>query len=516
MLKIKRALISVWDKRGLYEFARGLKELGVEIISTGGTAKFLKEKGIPIQEVSEYTGFPEVLEGRVKTLHPRIHAGILMRRDNPQDLEEMKREKIKPIDMVVVNFYPFGEVIEKAGVTRKEVLENIDIGGPTMLRAAAKNYRWVAPVIDPTQYEEILKELKETGGLQEETLLRLAYQVFEKTSSYDGIVADYFSRERGEDFPPLLNLSFQKVSSLRYGENPHQGGAFYREENPAKGTFASAEKLWGKELSFNNFLDLEAALELVKEFEEPTVVVIKHTNPCGVGSASTLKEAFSKAWEGDPVSRFGSILGLNRILDPETAEEIASPQHFIEAIIAPGYKPEALEILKNKPSWGKSVRILKVSPLQGKDRWEIKKIGGGILLQEKDRELLKNLKVVSKRKPSPQEMEDLLFAWKVVKHVKSNAIVLARGKKVVGVGAGQMSRVDASFMALHKAKERAESSVLASDAFFPFPDALEIAARAKITASIEPGGAKRDEEVIKVADKYGISLVFTEMRHFKH
>jgi len=519
MPQIKRALISVFNKKGIVDFARELSNLGVEILSTGGTAHTLREAGIPVREVSQYTQSPSILGGRVKTLHPKIHGALLAIRDNPEQIEEAKKYNLEFIDMVVVNLYPFSEVTRKKGVTLEEALENIDIGGPGMLRSAAKNFPYVAAVSNPEQYSQILKELKENNSfLSKDTCLDLAIRVFQEVSAYNTFIAQYLAKQRNEKFPEILNLSFKKQKELRYGENPHQKAAFYGEKKEVG--LSSAEKISGKALSFNNFLDLDAALNIVREFEEPAAVVIKHTNPCGVGCASNLANAFRKAYSGDPLSAFGSIIGLNKVVDRATAEEMTSSGKFIEAIIAPDYEEEALEILKTRQKWGKNLRILKINgfSVKGKEEWDIKKINGGILLQEQDKRtyLPGNLKIVTQREPTQEERDDLLFAWRVSKWVKSNAIVLAKDKVVVGVGAGQMSRIDACLLAIQKAGERAKGAVLASDAFFPFPDVVEEAEKKGITALIQPGGALRDKKVIETADKYGMAMLFTGMRHFRH
>ncbi len=521
MPEIKRTLISVFYKEGIVDFAKGLSELGIEILSTGGTALLLREAGIPVREVSEYTHSPTMLGGRVKTLHPRIHTALLAVRDDPDQMREVKRYGIELIDMVVVNLYPFQEVVQKNEVSLKEARENIDIGGPTMLRAAAKNSPYVAAVSNPDQYPKIFKELeKNRCCLSEVTCLNLATRVFQETSSYDALIAHYLEKEIGQKFPHIINLSFKKQKDLRYGENPHQEAAFYREWIETRPSLSSIEKLWGKDLSFNNLLDLDAALAIASEFREPVAVVIKHTNPCGVGCASHLREAFKKAYSGDPVSAFGSIIGLNRTVGAPTAQEIASPGKFIEAIIAPGYKEQAVEILKTEQKWGKNLRILKVKGLSTREKsdYEIKGVRGGILFQERDEEihLPPNLRTVTQRTPTQKEQNELLFAWRVCKHVKSNAIVLSRDKTVVGVGAGQMSRVDSSRIALGKAGNRAKGACLASDAFFPFPDAVEEAGKSGIDALIQPGGSLRDQEIIATANRYKMVMVFTGMRHFKH
>ncbi len=517
MQKIKRALISVFDKTGIEKFARGLSKLGIEIISTGGTAKFLNKKGIPIKEVSEVTKFPEILEGRVKTLHPAIHGAILARRDKPSHMKTLAKRGIAPIDLVVVNLYPFTETVARTDVTLEEALENIDIGGPTLLRAAAKNYHAVGVVVDPKRYEEVLSELKRKGGLSEQTRRGLAVEAFAHTAAYDATIHSYLENTRrraagGTSFPAVLQLTYQRAQAVRYGENPHQLAALYKEAR-ARG-IASAKQLQGKDISFNNLVDVDAAWSLVKEFEEPTAVITKHTNPCGVACGENLREAYERAHACDPTSAYGGIIALNRPLDDATAREITST--FIEAIIAPSYKANALKVLKKK----KNLRALEL-PFAGEGvggQLQFKQISGGILAQEEDALLLRpeGTKVVTRKKPSEGELEDLVFAWKVAKHVKSNAIVVARNKQAVGVGAGQMSRVDSVEIAIHKAGDRTRGAVLASDAFFPFADSIHKAADAGITAIIQPGGSVRDAEVIDAANKRGIAMVFTGIRHFKH
>lgn len=520
MVSIKRALISVSDKTGIVELAGALKKFGTEIISTGGTAKMLKGAGIDVIEMSAYTGFPEMLDGRVKTLHPKIHGGLLSLRDNPAHMATVKEHSIGLIDMVVVNLYPFEATIKKQGVTIEEAIENIDIGGPSMLRSAAKNYRSVAVVSDPADYPKILQELKENkGALSEETLERLGVKVFNLTSYYDAVIYGYLSAHalpsgKGEAlFPQRLTLPFGKVQDLRYGENPHQKAALYKDAQPAADTLVCAEKLSGKELSFNNFLDLNAAWDIVREFDEPAAVIIKHLNPTGVAIAKDLKTAYVHAWSADTLSAFGGIVGLNRSVDAETAKKLAA-SGFLECIIAPGYDQKALDLLTQK----KNVRLLKVKfhkPDQGMD---VKSIDGGVVIQEKDLfDLDKNaLKVVTKRKPSKREWQDLLFGWKVVKHVKSNAIVFVKNQQTVGVGMGQVNRVDSVMLCVKRSGKKSAGSVLCSDAFFPKEDNIKLAAKAKIKAIIQPGGSIADEAVIKEADKHGIAMVFTGCRHFKH
>jgi len=517
MPQIKRALISVFNKKGIVDFARELSSLEIEILSTGGTARILQKAGIPVRDVSQYTQSPSMLGGRVKTLHPKIHGALLAIRENPEQMEEARKYNLELIDMVVINLYPFLEVTQKEGISLEEALENIDIGGPSMLRSAAKNFSYVAAVSNPEQYPQIIRELKENNCfLSKDTCFDLAVRVFQEVSTYNSFIAQYLAKQGNQEFPDILNLSFRKRQELRYGENSHQRAAFYQEE---RGTgLSTAQKISGKELSFNNLLDLDAALGLISEFQEPAAVVIKHNNPCGAACASSLADAFKGAYRGDPLSAFGSIIGLNRRIDMATAEEIASPNKFIEAIIAPGYEEEALDILKTRQKWGKNVRILKINGSLAKEEWDIKKINGGILLQEQDKQTYasENLKTVTQRFPTAKERDDLLFAWFVCKWVKSNAIVLAKDKAVVGVGAGQMSRIDACLLALRKAGERARGSVLASDAFIPFPDVVEEAKKKGVTALIQPGGALRDKKVIEAANEYGMAMLFTGIRHFKH
>jgi len=513
---IKRALISVSDKTGIVELAKELDTLGVEIISTGGTAKTLSDAGIKVINISDITGFPECLDGRVKTLHPKVHGGLLAMRSNPEHMRQIKELGIEPIDMVVINLYPFKQAILKEGVKLEEAIENIDIGGPTMLRAAAKNYQDVVVVVDPADYPAVLDELKSSGEVSLETKFKLMYKVFEHTSHYDTLIAKYLrDRLGGQFFPETLTLTFEKVQEMRYGENPHQKAVFYREVGAPAGCLPNAKQLHGKELSFNNINDANGALDLLKEFDEPTVVAVKHANPCGVGSADSIYEAYMKAYESDPVSIFGGILAANREIDARTAEEIN--KIFIEIIIAPSYTEEALKILSQK----KNIRILQLDGISEKvpaGTYDMKKVAGGLLVQDYNNELLdmKEIKYVTEKKPTPEEMEDLIFAMKVVKHTKSNGIALAKGKMTIGVGPGQTNRVMAAKIAVEYGGERTKGAVLASDAFFPFPDCVEVAAKAGITAIIQPGGSVRDQESIDACNKYGIAMVFTGMRHFKH
>jgi phosphoribosylaminoimidazolecarboxamide formyltransferase/IMP cyclohydrolase len=519
MVKIKRALISVSDKTGILDFAKELNILGVEILSTGGTAKLLRENNIVVKEVSQYTGFPEMLDGRVKTLHPKIHAGLLALRNNPQHLQSLKEHDIGLIDMVVVNLYPFSKITQKPGVALEEVIENIDIGGPSMLRSAAKNAQSVAVVCNPKRYPEIISELKKNNGsLSEELMRQLSIEVFALTSHYDSVIHNYLedhfkvATEFTTEFPSELNLSFTKLQDLRYGENPHQKATFYQEKGKIKGLI-NLKQLQGKELSFNNLLDLNAALELVKEFNNPAAVIVKHNTPCGVAEDRALDKAYSFALKCDPLSAFGGIVALNRKVDLKTAKVITK-SGFLECIIAPGFEKSSRDLFKDK----KNLRLLELYDLEPIREPEFKRVSGGLLLQDKDLATLdtNNLKVVTKKKPTKKEMESLIFGWKVAKHVKSNAIVLTRVRRTVGIGAGQMSRVDAVIIAKRKAGKLSKNSCLASDAFFPKEDAVIEAAKVGVKAIIQPGGSISDAEVIKVCDKYKISMVTTGIRHFKH
>ena len=523
MAKIKTALISVSDKTGIINLAKSLADLDIKIISTGGTAKSIKENGIDVTEVSEYTGFPEIMNGRVKTLHPKIHGGLLAVRDNEDHMKQIRDLGIDTIDLVVVNLYPFEKTISKENVSQEEAVENIDIGGPSMIRSAAKNFKHVAVVVNPQRYEALLKELNEGGcDLSYETRYKLVTEAFAHTSRYDKVIFNYFNRGCEEAYPETLSLDLNKKQDLRYGENPHQTAAFYVNKDFEAPCISNAEQLHGKALSFNNILDTDVAIEIVKEFEKPSAVLIKHANPCGVASAEDITEAFTKAYSSDPVSAFGCILSLNRTVDEKSAEAITEPGHFVEAIAAPGFEDAAIEILTAKRGWGKDLRLLKLKSLGGsymkKEINDFRGVVGGLLVQDKD--MLSGdrdqLKVVTQKTPSEDEIEELLFAWKVCKHVKSNAIVFSKGKMVVGVGAGQMSRVDSTNIAIQKAGDRASGSVMASDAFFPFRDSVDLAAKAGITAIIQPGGSKKDDEVIKAADEHGIAMVLTGERHFKH
>ena len=518
---VKRALISVSDKTGIVEFAQKLNDLGVSIISTGGTFKVLKEAGIPVINISDVTGFPECLDGRVKTLHPNIHAGLLAMRSNPEHMKQVEELNVELIDMVVVNLYPFKQTIMKPDVTLADAIENIDIGGPTMLRAAAKNYQDVSVVIDPTDYEQVLSELKETGAVSVKTNFYLAAKVFNHTAYYDTMIANYLRDKAGlPKYPDTISMTFEKVQDMRYGENPHQSAAFYKEVGNSDGMLSGIEQLHGKELSFNNINDLHGALELLKEFdEEPTVVACKHSNPCGVASGKDIHEAYVRAYNTDPVSIFGGILCANRKIDKATAEEIS--KIFLEIVLAPDFDDDALEVLEQK----KNIRLLKLKDVMKKQpetAYDVKKVSGGILIQDIDSKLLGDeLKVVTDRKPTEKEMEDLLFTWKVVKFTKSNGIAIGKDKQSVGIGPGQVNRIWATEQAIdHGTKQLGadvvKGAVLASDAFFPFDDCVEAAHKAGITAIIQPGGSKRDQDSIDACNKYGIAMVFTGMRHFRH
>lgn len=513
-MPVKRALISVSNKAGVVEFARGLVELGAEIVSTGGTAKTLREAGVPVTYISDVTGFPEILDGRVKTLHPNVHGGILALR-NEDHLSQLEKLNITPIDLVAVNLYPFGETIAKPGVTLAEAIENIDIGGPAMVRSAAKNYENVLIIVNPERYGEVLEALRK-GEDGSELRMSLAREAFAHTAAYDAAITAYLEGlgDGAELFPPTWNIPVKRAQVLRYGENPHQKAAFYIDPAVAGPCVGNAVQLAGKELSYNNILDLNSAFELVREFSEPAAVIIKHNNPCGCACSTEIADAYRKAFEADPVSAFGGIVAFNRPVDAAAAEEMA--KIFLEAVIAPGYQDDALEILKGKSG----LRLLQTGPITGQtnDRLDIRKVNGGLLVQEADREVLRlpDLKVVTRRQPTQEEMDELIFAMTVVKHVKSNAIVVTRGRQLIGVGAGQMNRVGSARIAFEQAGEKARGAVLGSDAFFPFSDTLHEAARAGITAIIQPGGSVRDEESIKAADEYGIAMVFTGMRHFKH
>lgn len=530
-LIIRRALLSVSDKTGLLDLARGLAEFGVELISTGGTRKALADAGLPVRDISEVTGFPEILDGRVKTLHPRIHGGLLAIRDNPQHQATLTAQGIQPIDLVVCNLYPFEATVARPGATHEEVVENIDIGGPSMVRSASKNYHDVAVVTAPDQYGAVLEELRANkGGLTLSTRARLAAAAFARTAAYDRAISTYFATApevaapttESSPYPAHLLLSFERLGILRYGENPHQAAAFYGEAGVAHACVATAQQRHGKELSYNNILDLDSAFNLVREFTEPAATCIKHNNPCGAAVGATLEEAFRKAYEGDPLSAYGGVLAFNREVDEATAMQITEPKRFIECIIAPGYSEAAFTVLTTRPTWKNSVRLLQTGPLTSSAQsraTDYRRVDGGLLVQARDLrgiEDFASLKVVTKRAPTAEELADLSFAWRVGKHVKSNAIVLAKGGMVVGVGAGQMSRVDSVHLAVRKSGDRHKGSVMASDAFFPFRDNVDEAARAGVTAIVQPGGSLRDSDSIAACDEHGLAMVFTGVRHFRH
>ena len=523
MVKIKRALISVSDKSGIDDLAKALNEFNVEILSTGGTAKRIKELGIPVKDVSEYTGFPEMMNGRVKTLHPKIHGGLLALRENASHVDQAKKHNIDMIDMVVVNLYPFEKTVAKEGVAFEEAIENIDIGGPSMLRSAAKNHKSVAIIMDPAIYPDIITELKANdGALSKTTLKNLAVEVFKRTAEYDSAIYRYLAEhaqrvpQTENELPETLNLSFTKAQDLRYGENPHQKAAFYKDPSSKETGICNAKQLQGKELSFNNIIDLNAAIEIVKEFEKPAASVIKHTNPCGAALGGSLSQAYMDALECDRLSAFGSIVGFNGNVDKKLAEVVMKEADFVECIIAPSFDSQAREIFSRKTN----LRLLEVPDFKKttKDELDYKKVVGGLLVQDMDLKVIteKDLKVATKKAPSKKEMESLLFGWKIAKHVKSNAIVLCNGTKTVGIGAGQMSRVDSVIIASRKAGEKTKGAILASDAFFPKRDAVDQAHKAGIKAIIQPGGSKGDEAIIEACNEYGISMVFTGMRHFQH
>ncbi|CAI2294020.1 bifunctional phosphoribosylaminoimidazolecarboxamide formyltransferase/IMP cyclohydrolase [Vibrio parahaemolyticus] len=524
---IRRALISVSDKTGIVEFAQALAERGVDILSTGGTARLLAEQGIAVTEVSDYTGFPEMMDGRVKTLHPKVHGGVLGRRG--QDDDVMAKHGINPIDMVVVNLYPFAETVAKDGCTLADAVENIDIGGPTMVRSAAKNHKDVTIVVNASDYDRVIAEMDANDkSLTLETRFDLAIAAFEHTAAYDGMIANYFGTmvpsygenkegDQESKFPRTFNQQFEKKQDMRYGENSHQAAAFYVEANPQEASVSTARQIQGKALSYNNIADTDAALECVKEFNEPACVIVKHANPCGVALGKDILEAYNRAYQTDPTSAFGGIIAFNQELDAETATAIVERQ-FVEVIIAPSVSAEAIEVVAAK----KNVRLLECGKWSTKTTgFDVKRVNGGLLVQDRDQGMvsLDDLKVVSKRQPTEEELKDALFCWKVAKYVKSNAIVYAKGDMTIGVGAGQMSRVYSAKIAGIKAADEGlevAGSVMASDAFFPFRDGIDAAAEAGIKCVIQPGGSMRDDEVIAAADEHGMAMIFTGMRHFRH
>ena len=509
-----RALISVSDKTGVIEFAKELEALGCTIISTGGTHAKIAESGVKVVGISDVTGFPECLDGRVKTLHPAVHGGILAMREKPEHMAQLKELGIETIDIVAINLYPFKETILKPDVTLPVAIENIDIGGPTMLRSAAKNHKDVVVICDPADYPAVIAELKEKGEVSYDTKYRLALKVFQHTAAYDTMISDYLRKEAGYGLPDNFTMTFEKAQDLRYGENPHQKAWYYKEVKPAAGDLVNAKQLHGKELSFNNINDTNAAIEALREFDEPAVVAVKHANPCGIGTADNIYEAYMKAYNADPVSIFGGIVASNREITAAVAEEIS--KIFLEIVIAPSFSAEALEIIEKK----KNIRILELPAISERDpfAYDMKKVNGGLLVQEKDTKLYDpaDWKVVTEKEPTEFEKKDMVFGMKVVKNVKSNAIVLVRNGQTIGMGPGQVNRVGALEIAIRQAVEDTNGAVLASDAFFPFDDCVEMAAKAGITAIIQPGGSIRDEDSIKKCNEYGISMVFTGMRHFKH
>ncbi|MDW6002149.1 bifunctional phosphoribosylaminoimidazolecarboxamide formyltransferase/IMP cyclohydrolase [Vibrio mangrovi] len=524
---IRRALISVSDKTGIVEFAKALADRGVDILSTGGTARLLAEQGISVTEVSDYTGFPEMMDGRVKTLHPKVHGGVLGRRG--QDDDVMAQHGIQPIDMVVVNLYPFAATVAKADCSLADAVENIDIGGPTMVRSAAKNHKDVSIIVNASDYQRVITEMDaNSGSLTLDTRFDLAIAAFEHTAAYDGMIANYFGKmvpsygdnKEGDEeskFPRTFNMQFEKKQDMRYGENNHQSAAFYVESDPEEASVATARQIQGKALSYNNIADTDAALECVKEFVEPACVIVKHANPCGVALGKDILEAYNRAYQTDPTSAFGGIIAFNRELDAETAQAIVERQ-FVEVIIAPTVSDEAVAVVAAK----KNVRLLVCGQWQDKTTgYDFKRVNGGLLVQDRDQGMVNSddLKIVSKRQPSEAELKDALFCWKVAKYVKSNAIVYAKGDMTIGVGAGQMSRVYSAKIAGIKAADeglKVEGTVMASDAFFPFRDGIDAAAEAGVTCVIQPGGSMRDDEVIAAADEHGMAMVFTGMRHFRH
>lgn len=508
----KRALVSVSDKTGIVEFVKGLKEQGVEVISTGGTHKLLGQNGVDVIGISEVTGFPEIMDGRVKTLHPNIHGGLLAVRDNETHMAQMKELGIEPIDFVVVNLYPFKETVSKPDVTFADAIENIDIGGPTMIRSAAKNHEYVTVIVDPADYDIVLAQLKENGEVSKDQKRKLAAKVFRHTAAYDALISEYLTKQVGEESPETVTLTFEKKQDLRYGENPHQKATFYKSPFAEASSIAYATQLHGKELSYNNINDANAALGMIEDFSEPAVVAIKHMNPCGVGVGSDIFEAYERAYTADPISIFGGIIVANREIDKATAEKMH--EIFLEIIIAPSFSEEALAILTGK----KNLRLLTVNLEKGDTKPKFTSVRGGLLLQDEDTVSLEDATITypTKRQPTEKEWEDLKLAWKVVKHVKSNAIVLAKDNMTIGIGAGQMNRIGSANIAIAQAGEKANGSALASDAYFPMPDTVEAAAKAGITAIIQPGGSIRDEDSIKKADEYNIAMVFTGVRHFKH
>lgn len=518
---IRRALISVSDKTNLAELVQGLHAAGVELFSTGGTRAFIAGLGLEVRDVGEYTGFAEMLDGRVKTLHPKIHGGILARHDRPDDMAALAEHGILTFELVIVNLYPFEQTVARPEVTFDDAIENIDIGGPSLIRGASKNHAFTTVVTDASQYAEVLDQIRASGCTTLELRKRLAQAAFARTAQYDAAIAAYLHGQvaPGERFPTSLTLPLCRQATLRYGENPHQQAALYEQPGNRSGSLVNARFLNGKELSYNNLLDLDAALAIVRSLDGPSCVVIKHNNPCGAATAEALAVATRNAFDGDPVSAFGSVLGFNRPLDAATAEVLAEPGRFVEAIAAPGYAPEALQILTTRPKWKTNVRLLDVGAIEPSvAALEVRQIVGGMLVQEADNQFdpANEWRVATTVQPTSEQLADLRFGWQIVRYVKSNAIVVAKNRAVWGVGAGQMSRVDSTEIALRKAGEHSRGAVLASDAFFPFPDSIEQAAAAGIAAIIQPGGSKKDDEVIAAANEHGIAMILTGRRHFKH
>ena len=519
--KIERALVSVSDKTGLAEFAAALASAGVEIFSTGGSRKALEEAGVPVRDVADHTGFPEMMEGRLKTLHPKVHGGILARRDNAEDMASADEHGIAPFELVVVNLYPFRETIAQPDVTNAQAIEKIDIGGPTLVRAAAKNHAFVTIASDPSQYQAIAQQVKASGATTPELRRELAGAAFKHTAQYDSAIAGYFAEGNldGDQWPPMLSKWLELKTPLRYGENPHQQAALYTDADAFSNNLVNAEQLHGKELSYNNWLDLDAAWAAARALPSPGVAVLKHNNPCGAATANTIGEATQKAWAGDPVSAFGSILGFNSPVDAAAAECLAEPGKFVEAIVAPDFTEEAIEILTTKPKWKANVRLMRIPRADTHAiGLSLRAIDGGYLVQTSDNgpDRPEEWEVVTEAKPTDQMLAELQFAWAACRHVKSNAIVLSRSGALIGVGAGQMSRVDSVEIAIKKAGERTAGAVLASDAFFPFDDSIHTAAEAGIAALIQPGGSRRDEQVIAACNQHGLPMVFTGQRHFRH
>lgn len=518
---VRRALISVSNKSGLAEFARDLVALGIELFSTGGTRKFLEDLGLAVRDVAEYTGYAEMLDGRVKTLHPKIHGGILARHDRPDDMIALRKHGILTFELLVVNLYPFEATVTKPGVTFEDAIENIDIGGPSLIRGASKNHAFITVATDESQFPGILAELRANGCTSPDLRRSLAQAGFARTAQYDAAISTYLAAQWGdaERFPSSCNLSLKRRAVLRYGENPHQPAALYEQTSAAGATLVNAQFLNGKELSYNNLLDLDSALAIVRAFDAPSAAVIKHNNPCGAASADMLAEAARLAFEGDPISAFGSVLGFNRVVDAATAEVLAEPGRFVEAIVAPDYTADAFEILTTKPKWKANVRLMKVGDLAPSPlSLQVRQIEGGLLVQESDvlPDAEQDWRVATTAHPTDAQLADLRFGWALVRHVKSNAIVVVNHRALWGVGAGQMSRVDSTEIALRKAGQHVRGAVLASDAFFPFADSIDQAAATGITAIIQPGGSKRDGEVIAAANRSGIAMILTGRRHFKH